>query len=271
MTETMQMVLRPQTFDQLTIFATMAAKSTLVPKDYAGKPENIMLAIQMGSELGLAPMQSLQNIAVINGRPSVWGDAMLALVKAHPDFEDARETIAGEGDKMVATCAIKRRSQSPVVSTFSVEDAKRSGLWGKAGPWQSYPKRMLQMRARGFAVRDAFPDTLRGLISTEEARDIPDETSAARDDFKGTTIDASSAPAPERVEPTLHERAALAAERILEMPDTAENLAKATKLTSRLLADLRAAGEDHEAARLQQTLDDMRIAITETGGDGDER
>jgi hypothetical protein len=73
-------VLRPQTFEQLGQFAAMAARSSMVPQAYRGKPEDIMLAVQMGSEVGLAPMQALQNIAVINGRPSIYGDAALALV-----------------------------------------------------------------------------------------------------------------------------------------------------------------------------------------------
>ena len=55
--------------------------------------------------------------------------------------------------------------------TFTVGDAIRAGLWKKAGPWTMYPKRMLQMRARSFALRDAFPDVLRGLVATEEVED----------------------------------------------------------------------------------------------------
>jgi len=69
----------------------------------------------------------------------------------------------------------KRKGRKPVETRFSVEDAKRAGLWGKGGPWTAYPKRMLQMRARGFALRDAFPDVLKGMISVEEAQDYPDE------------------------------------------------------------------------------------------------
>ncbi len=54
---------------------------------------------------------------------------------------------------------------------ISKEDAKKAGLWGKAGPWSQYPKRMLQMRARSFALRDKFADALSGLIMAEEAQD----------------------------------------------------------------------------------------------------
>src|ERR1700704_4154108 len=74
--------IRLRTLDELERFADIAARSTAVPKDYQNKADNCMIAIQMGSELGLAPMQSLQNVAVINGRPAVWGDAMPGLCRA---------------------------------------------------------------------------------------------------------------------------------------------------------------------------------------------
>ena len=133
-----------------------------------------MLAIQAGAEIGLSPMQALQSIAVVNGRPSVYGDAALAVAKASPVCEYVTETIEGEGDAMVAVCEAKRRGYpSATVVRFSVADAKKASLWGKSGPWSSYPRRMLQMRARGFALRDAFPDVLKGLVTAEEAQDYP--------------------------------------------------------------------------------------------------
>ena len=193
------MVLRPTSFNELVQFAQMAAKSAMVPASYKGQPESIMLAIQMGSEVGLAPMQALQNIAVINGRPAIWGDAVVGLCRQSPHCRDIIETIAGDGDNMTATCTAIRAGAEPVVRSFSVADAKKAGLWGKSGPWQQYPTRMLQMRARGFAVRDAFPDVLRGLITAEEARDMPE-----RDTFAGPTIEArAEPPAPKR--PTVKE------------------------------------------------------------------
>ncbi|GAN66869.1 recombinase RecT [Acetobacter orientalis] len=166
-------VLQPNNFQELIGFAKMAAASDLMPKDYKGKPENIMIAVQMGSELGLAPMQAIQNIAVINGRPSVWGDAMLALVRGSGKCSSVKEIFEGDGDNLAAVCVVRRVDGDEVRGEFSVADAKRANLWSKQGPWQQYPRRMLQMRARGFALRDAFPDVLRGLIGAEEAQDIP--------------------------------------------------------------------------------------------------
>ena len=153
-------------------FAQMVSKSEFAPKDFRGKPESCLLAIQHGSEIGLSPMQSLQNIACINGRPAIWGDAALAVAMASPVCESVFENIEGDGEQMVATCIAKRRGyERPTVVRFSVADAQKAGLWGKSGPWTNYPRRMLQLRARGFALRDAFPDVLKGLVTAEEAQD----------------------------------------------------------------------------------------------------
>jgi hypothetical protein len=153
-------------------FSETVANSDFAPKDFRGKPASCMLAIQCGAEIGLAPLQSLQSIAVVNGRPSVYGDAALAVCKASAVCEYVIESIEGDGDQMVATCTAQRRGYpQPTVVTFAVADAKKASLWGKAGPWSQYPRRMLQMRARGFALRDAFPDVLKGLVTAEEAQD----------------------------------------------------------------------------------------------------
>jgi len=166
----------PQTLTEAMEFSKLLSDSTMVPRQYQGKPQDVLVCVQWGFEMGLQPMQALQNIAVINGKPSVYGDAAMALVQASPVCEDIEEYFEDEGTaNPVAVCAAKRKNRKPVVAKFSVEDAKRAGLWGKQGPWTSYPKRMMQMRARGFALRDAFPDVLKGLITAEEAQDYPTE------------------------------------------------------------------------------------------------
>ena len=169
------------TFEDAFRFAGLVAKSEFAPKDFRNKPESCMLAIQHGAELGLSPMQSLQSIAVVNGRPSVYGDTALAVCKGSPLCEYVRETIEGTGEQMVAICEAKRRGDAePVVRRFSMTNAKLAGLAGKQGPWTQYPERMLQMRARGFALRDAFPDILRGLVTAEEAQDYATEPENVR-------------------------------------------------------------------------------------------
>ena len=189
-------------------FASMVAKSDFAPKDFKGKPESCLLAIQHGSEVGLSPMQSLQSIAVINGRPTIWGDAALALVQSSPACEYIKEYIEGDGDQAVAVCEVKRRGYpAATVSTFSMFDAKRAGLAGKSGPWTQYPTRMLALRARGFALRNAFADALRGLVTAEEAQDYPQgepakeparETVVVRPNPQATAVTAATAADMER-------------------------------------------------------------------------
>ena len=167
----------PTTLAEAMTFSDMLANSSMVPRAYQGKPQDILVCVQWGMEMGLAPMQALQNIAVINGKPSVYGDALMALVQASPVCEDIEEFFEHEGTtNPVAVCVAKRKGRKPVTARFSVEDAKRAGLWAKQGPWTAYPKRMMQMRARGFALRDAFPDVLKGMITAEEAQDYQEET-----------------------------------------------------------------------------------------------
>ena len=163
--------LSPRNFEQALTFSNYLADSDMVPKDFKGKPGNCLIAMQWGAELGLKPLQALQNLAVINGRPALWGDAVIALVRSSPLCEFVIETDDGHA----ATCRVKRRGEPEQSRTFSIDDAKQAGLLGKQGPWAQYPKRMRQMRARAFALRDVFPDVLRGLPVAEEIMDAPTE------------------------------------------------------------------------------------------------
>lgn len=163
-----QFDLSPKSFEQALQLAEYLADSTMVPKDFVGKPGNCLIAMQWGLEVGLKPLQAMQNIAVINGRPSMWGDAVLALVRSSPLCEYVIETDDGH----TATCRAKRRGEPEQISTFDMNDAKTAGLLSKAGPWTQYPKRMRQMRARSFRLRDSFPDVLKGMAVTEELLDM---------------------------------------------------------------------------------------------------
>lgn len=184
--------MQPANMDQAMKMAQMLASSAMVPKQYQNKTEDTLVAMMMGSELGLNPIQSLQNIAVINGRPSIYGDALIALVQNHPAFGGIEETF--DESTMTATCTAWRKGGTKHTQTFSKADAQKAGLWDERpkvrrknystgefyeanndAPWFRYPKRMLQMRARGFTLRDTFADALAGLITVEEARDIPAE------------------------------------------------------------------------------------------------
>lgn len=155
-------------------FATAVSKSGFAPKG-VDTPEAILIAVQFGAELGLTPMSALQSLAIINGRPAIYGDAALALVRSSGELEKYVQATTGEGDSMKASVTVKRKGEAELTSEFSVADAKKAQLWGKTGPWSQYPGRMLMWRARGFALRDAFGDILRGLRTAEEAEDLPPE------------------------------------------------------------------------------------------------
>jgi hypothetical protein len=154
--------------------AKYIAASGLAPRDIK-TAEAIFTAIQLGAEVGLTPMASLQNIAVVNGRPTIWGDAQLGLVRASGlliKFSETYEGTYGE-DGFKAVCKAGRINEDEItINEFSIADAKQAGLWGKDGPWKTNPKRMLKMRARAFTLRDKFTDILKGLYATEELQGV---------------------------------------------------------------------------------------------------
>lgn len=159
----------PQSLEEAFRLSGALAASGMAPRGM-DKPEQIMVAIMAGAELGLAPFQSLQSFAVVNGRPTLWGDGLMAVVRGRG--VKVRETMEGEGDTLLARCHVTRPdSGEEIERTFTVADAVKAGLWGKQGPWQQHPKRMLQMRARAFALRDGCADMLRGIQVREEVED----------------------------------------------------------------------------------------------------
>lgn len=137
----------------------------------------VIIKLRTGRRLGLCEEEALSGILVVNNRPSVWGDTMLALVYASGKCEYVKEYTEGQGDELTAVCEVKRvGAPAPIVRKFSVRDAKRAGLWNKSGPWQNYPERMLTMRPRAFALRDGFADVLRGVGMVEEMLGVPRPT-----------------------------------------------------------------------------------------------
>ncbi len=166
--------------DDMWRFAGYVVRSGLTPKGLE-KPEAVVIALQMGYELGLPPMQSLQNIAVINGRPCVWGDAVPGLIEASHKQEYGYPTKIGKRnpdgsfpDSYGYRYTTKRIGREEYSYEFTVADAKKASLWGKQGTWTFYPDRMLLNRARTFCLRDVFPDVLRGLVTDDEAKNMVD-------------------------------------------------------------------------------------------------
>lgn len=171
----------PKTFDEMYRMARIMSASNMMPKGMEST-EKVFVAMQLGYEIGLSAMQSVQHIAVINGRPSVWGKAALGLVRASGLLEKFyEEELSDEktGAFLGYRCTARRKGEErDTTRTFTMADAKQASLSGKSGPWQQYPKRMCQMRARGFVLSDLFPDVLGGLFLAEESQDLP-----ADDDF----------------------------------------------------------------------------------------
>lgn len=168
----------PKTPQDVWQLSEMLSQSNFIPEGYRGQPANIMVAMGLGSEVGLAPLQSLQNICVINGQPAVYGDALLALVMASPlclMYEDG-----WDDESQCAWAHTQRDGGSVREQVFSLDTAKRAGLLSKKGPWQQYPERMCKMRARSWLCRDVYPDILKGLSVVRVLDDAAQPRTQAR-------------------------------------------------------------------------------------------
>lgn len=177
------LALVPRNLSEAFRIAEAVHQSRLAPYGLSS-PQAIMVAIMHGLEVGLPPMQALQSIAVINGKPSIYGDAGLALVEQSGLLDDFEERYIGNpfDDDFTATCRMSRKGRkSPVENSYSVLDAKTGNYWeGKhipqdkraRSPWVTNPKRMLRWRARWFTMRDLFSDVLKGLAGAEEMMDV---------------------------------------------------------------------------------------------------
>lgn len=162
-----------RSIDEAVNLAGMVLRAGIAPRGL-DTAQKIAVAMIYGAEVGIGPMMSLSTICVINGKPSIYGDGLMSLVRASGKLADYAEEILGEGESMEAVVTVKRfDNPTPLVKKFNVERAKKAKLWGKQGPWTEYPDRMLLARARSFALRDAFADVLAGLIDADEARDWP--------------------------------------------------------------------------------------------------
>lgn len=173
----------PDDFEGVQRLAMLMMKTGMLPRG-CDRAEQAVLLTAKAFELGIPFTQIPSGLMIVNNRPTVWGDLALALVMRSPECAGVLETVEGE----TATCTVRRCKKiadgsyvtTETTRTFSVTDAKKANLWGKAGPWSNYPNRMLQMRARAFAIRDSFPDMLGGIGITEEAEDFEAAQTQAR-------------------------------------------------------------------------------------------
>ncbi len=160
----------PKDLKEAMEYAKMIAGSDLVPKDYKGKEGNCLIGMQFGAELGLPALQALQNIAVINGKPGIYGDLGKALLLSK-GFKIEERDIPEIKKLGIAWCKVTRPSGQATERTFAMEDAKTAKLWGREGPWTTYPYRMMAWRAFWWAARDAAADVLKGIGGVEELMD----------------------------------------------------------------------------------------------------
>ena len=154
----------PTEWAGLMAFCADLAKSSLVPKDFRDKPADLAIAISMGNECGLHWAQAIQSIAVINGRPSLWGDGALAVCMAHPDWEWLDEN---DSTDTMGVSVIKRRGYPAQRYEFTLEMARSAGLLGK-DTYKSHQKAMLQRRARARCMSATFADALKGIAFAED-------------------------------------------------------------------------------------------------------
>jgi len=147
-------------------------RAGMVPTSFKN-PQQVMIAFLQAAELGVGTSFAMKWFLVINNIPAVWGDGAMALVERSGLQESWSTGEVGERgtDEFGVWFETTRRGREPHRVTFTKGDAVHAGLWGKPGPWKSYPQRMLFNRARAFALRNVYPDVLGGLSIAEEVQD----------------------------------------------------------------------------------------------------
>lgn len=171
--------LLPKTPREVGEYAQFLIDAQILPDSYNSiapptkKQGAVIIAILKGMELGLPPLRSLQSLYVVNGKPTLYGDEIPALLWASGKVEWIKEGYEGDGDQRFAWFEAKRvNNPEPLRKTFSVANAGAMRLLGKAGPWQHSRDRMLMIRARTYCARDLFADVLAGLSIKEEQEDV---------------------------------------------------------------------------------------------------
>ena len=159
--------LLPKTLDEMVKLAEIVMNSGLAMGHLT--KESVVIALQLGAELGFAPMQSLRTIAVLNNRPVPSADGCVAAVMASGQCDYFREVETTEAHSTWETQ--RRGDPQPRQFTFTIDDARRAGL-AQREHWRAYPKRMLAARAKKYLAQDTYPDVIGGLLSAEEALDL---------------------------------------------------------------------------------------------------
>lgn len=143
--------------------AQKIANTPFVPSAFRGKPEAVFAAILYGEELGIGPMQSLNSIHVIEGKPGMSPELMRGLVARAGHRIDVKEASA----ERVTLWGKRADNESEATVSWTMDDARLAGLAGR-GAWKTYPRAMLLARATSELCRMIFADVVAGLSYTQE-------------------------------------------------------------------------------------------------------
>lgn len=167
--------IQPQPQQQITLqdqmaFAKAVCQSDIIPTVYRGKPANILVAVGYGAPLGLAPMQSLQDISVINGKPT----ASASFIASHVRMAGHKLRIKKDEKALSVTATIVRSDDPdyPISVTRDKAWAQQMGLLNKDN-YRKQPLTMLTWRAITAVAREACPEILYGVqYSPDELHDL---------------------------------------------------------------------------------------------------
>lgn len=174
-----------KSFDQMARVAGMLAKSSIVPQNYQGKPEDCFLAVEMAARMNTSPLMVMQNLFVVKGKPSWAGQACMAFINACGKFRNVKHVYTGTKGTDSRGCYVTavRLSDGEVVNgtEVTIAMAKAEG-WITNPKWKNMPEQMLGYRAASFFARMYCPDALLGLQTTEEVMDaeVPVKSTAQK-------------------------------------------------------------------------------------------
>lgn len=183
-----------QRFDVVARQAEAWSKSTIIPKDYAGKPSNCLVALEMSHRTGVPVLAVMQNLHVIQGKPSWSAQFLIAAANASGRFSPLRYRFFGEEGKETWGCRVVandlRSGEELVGSPVTMAMARAEGWSTKSGSkWITMPEQMLRYRAAAFWARAYAPELAVGLQTVEEVEDVTGAMGALRPNAIGAVLD----------------------------------------------------------------------------------
>lgn len=279
----------PQTFEETMRISRAVVASGLAPAALIGRLEGddaaaaVAVAIMSGAELGLKPMVSLRSFTVINGKPALYGDGLINVVRMSGKVAYLRTGCEERGGKMAGYCEAKRLDTGEDKRVeFSQADAERAGLWQTKAvvtkwnkwdkkneekpndsPWYRFPQRMLAWRAAGYCLRELFGDVLGGIRDEFEVREI-DEVETMRDITPAATAPAQPPKPPAPPAPPAPAAATIEADPVTEPAEAEFNLGE---FLDQIETGLAGAKDETQVEEIWNDFD--APAVLETNGHAD--